>query len=276
VNRLLHLTAAFALVFAADLARAEDDDILGGIEEKAPAKPPPTEEAPAAEEIEAAPAPEPAAQPAAAAAPKATESTAADASALDRVKAVQRKPVMKRLRAEVTPMASASLNDAFYTHYAAGLGLVFYPHDNFAFGVSGLWLIGHPRSDNVEVVREGQTSVPATFEQPMIFGTVDLYWIPIYGKVSLFDSSIFHFDFYITTGFGVVRFEEGDRMPGAASAGLGQRFMISDWLALRLELRDYLFLDTQEVAGQPRSDVQSYLMFQGGVSFFLPPSDGGL
>ena len=43
-------------------------------------------------------------------------------------------------------------------------------------------------------------------------------------------------------------------------------------MALRFELRDHVFVDTQEVNGLTRSDIQNYMMFFVGVSFFVPPS----
>ncbi len=198
-------------------------------------------------------------------------------ASLDRIKAVPRKEMLKRGRVELTPFVSFSMNDPYFQHFAGSATAVFYPHDAFGFGLGFDYLWAHPKTSNVDVVRKLYTSVPAVFEKPFLFAHFDGYWVPIYGKVSLFDNAIIHFDTYAVAGMGVAM--AGQRTPPLASLGIGQRFVLSDWMALRFEVRDHLFLDNQEVSNPAgagpaiqRSDVQSYVMFQAGVSLFVPPS----
>jgi outer membrane beta-barrel protein len=188
---------------------------------------------------------------------------------LDRIKAVQHKPVLKQYRFEVTPLVGLSLNDAFYTHLAVGAGAAFFVHDNFGIGANGTFFLAHPRTDNHKVVRIGQKGVAAVFDLADVLTTLDLHWVPIYGKVSLFNQIILPFDFYLIAGGGLA--VAGANIRPALSGALGQRFMINDWLAVRLEIRDTFYNDTQEVEGQPRSDIQNYILFTAGVSFFIPP-----
>ncbi len=54
----------------------------------------------------------------------------------------------------------------------------------------------------------------------------------------------------------------------AINIGLGQRYFITDWLVVRVELRDYIFLDSRN--GQ--SDIQNLLILGFSVSGFIPPS----
>ncbi len=192
-------------------------------------------------------------------------------AALDRVKAVPRKAVIKHRRFELSPFMSASVNDSYYQHLAVAGSAIFYPHDAFGLGVGVDWLYANIKDDSVDTVRQSLTSVPAVFEHPTAFAHLDAYWVPIYGKLSLFDAEIVHFDIYATAGMGVAMVGEG-RRPPLATLGVGQRFMLGDFLALRFEVRDHLFVDSQEVDGMPRSDIQSYVMFLAGVSIFLPPS----
>ncbi len=191
-------------------------------------------------------------------------------AALDRIKAVPKKRMLKRGRLELVPYAGASLNDAYYQHLSAGASLIYYLHDAFGLGVSADFMYLHARTHNLDVVRQTFTSVPAVFELPRLLTHIDAYWVPIYGKVSLFDSKIIHFDLYTTFGLGLAF--AGDRHPPAANVGVGQRFVLGDWLALHFEVRDHLFIDTQEVDQIPRSDIQSYVMFTAGLSLFVPPS----
>jgi outer membrane beta-barrel protein len=270
---LLYLLVSLALwmtPLAASAQASGDDDLLVPVTpDTAPA---PADTAPPPEEVKATTVVEPEArktiekQEPAVAAPKPPE-----AASTDRIKAVPRRPILKRNRAEVFGAASLSLNDAYYQHLAFSASAIFYPHDAFGIGVGADYLYAHSKTSNVDVVRQSLTSVPAVFELPRLFAHVDLYWIPVYGKVSLFESSILHFDFYGTAGAGVVT-AFGKRRPPEVNVGVGQRFFLGDWLALRFEVRDHLFVDTQDVDGRTRSDIQSYVMFMAGVSFFIPPS----
>lgn len=192
-------------------------------------------------------------------------------AALDRVKAVPKKSVLKVNRVEVAPFFSMSLNDAYYQHLAGSAAVTFYPHDSFGIGLGGDYLYAHVRTSNVDLVRQGLTSVPAVFELPRLFVHADFTWVPVYGKASLFDSSILAFELYANAGLGVAT-AFNDRWLPAANVGVGQRVFVADWMALRLEVRNHTFLDTQEANGLEQSDLQNYVMFMAGVSFFIPPS----
>lgn len=195
-----------------------------------------------------------------------------DPAALDRIKAVPRKPLLKVHRFELTPMASLSLNDAFYQHYAVGGTVIYYPHDAFGIGVGVDYLYQHIKGNAVDEVRAALTSVPAVFEQPKLFAHLDMYWVPLYGKFSLFNAAIIPFDVYASAGGGAATAFSNNRWMPAVNAALGTRMGLTEWLALRIEIRDHWFLDTQEVNGLKRSDVQNYLMAQIGLSFFIPPT----
>ncbi|MEM6531892.1 MAG: outer membrane beta-barrel domain-containing protein [Myxococcota bacterium] len=194
------------------------------------------------------------------------------ASQLDKIKAVPRKAVLKKGRLELAPFASLSMNDPYYQHLAAGGSVVYYPHDSFGFGIGIDYLYANVETGNVDAVRQGLTSVPAQFEQPQLFGHFDLYWVPIYGKVSLFDRNILHFEFYGTGGLGVASTLDDDGLQPAANFGIGQRMFLSDWLAFRIEGRNHVYVATQTVNRIERSDIQSIFMLYLGASFFIPPS----
>ena len=193
-----------------------------------------------------------------------------DPSSYDHVKAVQRKPVLKRLRAEFEPLFGVSLNDSFYTHLVGGAMLTFYPHDSLGLGVRGMFFLAHARSQNHKVLRIAQVAIPAAYELPEWSAMGVATWSPIYGKFALVDKLIIPFDFYFLAGAGVIGVGESIR-PGF-EAGAGYRIYLDKWLALRFEAVSTVFNDTQTVNGILRSDVQHYLMLNAGVSVFFPPS----
>jgi outer membrane beta-barrel protein len=209
---------------------------------------------------------------AAAATPPAQEAKGAtDAAPGDRVKAVPKKPLIKRGRLELAAFPSLSLNDAYYEHLGISGSAVFYPQDSFGIGSGGVYFYDHLHTNNVTVVRKTLTAVPAAIDLPKLFAHLDFYWVPIYGKVSVFAGEIAHFEIYATSGFGVAT-AFGGRYPLSGDAGLGTRVKLLDWLAVRMEVRDTFFVDRLEVNGVARSDLQNYVLFMLGASFFVPPS----
>ena len=190
---------------------------------------------------------------------------------LDRVKAVPRKALLKSKRLEVAAFAGVSLNDAFYTHTSAGGAAIFYPHDGFGVGIGVDYLYLHARRSVNDDVRISRIAVPGLYNLPSLFAHADLTWVPLYGKVSVFDAAIIQFDLYATAGLGIASALTGST-PLALNLALGQHYALSRSLALRFEVRNTLFVDTATDSQGPRSQLQSYVFLSAGVSFFIPPN----
>ncbi|MCK5690525.1 outer membrane beta-barrel domain-containing protein [Myxococcota bacterium] len=190
-------------------------------------------------------------------------------SVRDIIKSVPRKPILKRRRFEFTGTSSLSLNDAYYQHVATGGGLTYWLHNAFGVGVRADWFFAHLRSDNLDVVRRSLISVPAVMELPRAFLLGELNWVPFYGKISLFDTNIIHFEVYTVAGVGAATPMDGTYSPSATFA-LGQRYILSDWMSLKFEVRDYIYVSSQEVDSHIHSDIQNYIMFNAGISIFFP------
>jgi outer membrane beta-barrel protein len=190
----------------------------------------------------------------------------------DRVKAVQRKGFLKRGRLELTPMFSATVNDAFYQKFGGGLRLAYNLQDSFAIALRGTYF--EPlRTDNV---REGKVAFQSQLLTSQLYGQamVDGIWSPVYGKASFLGSSILHFDFFLAAGFGVV-WSATSREPRsegphlATDLGGGVRFYPKEWLAFELGLMATLYPD-QPILSVPGT-VQSVFVANVGLSFFFPP-----
>jgi outer membrane beta-barrel protein len=190
----------------------------------------------------------------------------------DRVKAVQRKGFLKRGRLELTPMFSATVNDAFYQKFGGGLRLAYNVQDSFAIAVRGTYY--KPlRTDNV---REGKIAFQSQLLTSQLDGQlmVNGVWSPIYGKASFLGSSILHFDLFLAGGFGVVwsatSSEPRDEGPHLATdLGGGVRFYPKEWLAFELGLMATLYPD-QPILSVPGT-VQKVFVANVGLSFFFPP-----
>jgi outer membrane beta-barrel protein len=189
----------------------------------------------------------------------------------DRVKAVQRKGVLKRGRFEVAPMLALTLNDAFYQKVGGGLRLAYSIQDSFAVAVRGAYYTPF-RTDNG---REGRLAFQSQLltSQPYAQAMLDGVWSPIYGKAAFLGDAIVHFDIFLSAGLGAVWSATSDapRSEGphpAAEFGGGVRFYPKDWMAFELGLLGTFYPD-QPVVSVPAT-IQRVVVANVGVSFFFP------
>jgi outer membrane beta-barrel protein len=204
----------------------------------------------------------------------------------DKVKAVQRKGFLKRGRFEVAPVLAVTVNDAFYQKFGGGLRLAYHLHDSFALALRGVtyrkpgfsdprsWQPAPIRTDNAregKVAFGGQLLSSQIYDQLMLDGM----WSPVYGKVSVGQKHIVHFDLFLAAGFGLVwsaTTEPPRNEPPhlATDFGGGIRFYPKDWLALEAGLMATLYPD-RPIASLPAT-VQKVFAANIGVSFFFPMS----
>ena len=189
----------------------------------------------------------------------------------DRVHAVPKKRMLKKLRVELSGHLAGSLNDAYYHHLSTGGELTFYPLESLGIGVSGEYFLKQVDRSAVEWVRRGFLSTSADYATPHWGAWLTLYWLPVDGKFSLFDSMIGYFDIYGGLGGGVVA-TSADALRPAVTASIGQHFVVADFLTVRFELRDFLYFDEHQFLSETRSSIRNQLMFRVGFGLFIPPS----
>ena len=95
-----------------------------------------------------------------------------------------------------------------------------------------------------------------------VFGS--LLWSPFYGKLRLIAATIWRYDFYLLAGPGVV--VDPLSFGAAGNFGLGLRVFLHEAVALRFDIRDYLYRQELQRAEFYAND----LSFTMGVSLFLP------
>jgi outer membrane beta-barrel protein len=191
----------------------------------------------------------------------------------DRVKAVQRKGFLKRGRFELTPLFVASLNDAFYQKFGAGLRLAYNFQDSFALAIRGVYYQPFA-TDNV---RLGQIAFGSQLITSQLYGQamLDGVWSPIYGKAAIMGKDIVHFDVYLLAGLGAVwsatSLEPRNEGPHLATdLGGGVRFYPKEWMAFELGLVATIYSD-RAIESVPGT-VQTVFVANVGVSFFFPTS----
>jgi outer membrane beta-barrel protein len=186
---------------------------------------------------------------------------------------------------EITPTVNLSLNDAFFskTFFGAKVGW----HFSDALSLSGSFAAGYSSATGSTAVCPGnQGCHPATREQlnqvpgelKSIAGA-EVAFAPVYGKLNAFAEHVLHFDLSILAGADLIRHrgvlsaadatagvDPGVRSTLGGHVGLGARVFFWRSLALRLEVKDYLY--TVPVLGS--STLQNQLFTELGVSWFLP------
>ncbi|MBC7792534.1 MAG: outer membrane beta-barrel domain-containing protein, partial [Clostridia bacterium] len=109
----------------------------------------------------------------------------------------------------------------------------------------------------------------ANFNHQKYVGRAELIWAPIYGKLNLFAEEVFHFDTFLSAGGGYMGFDsDGGSVVGTLA--LGQHYFLSDWMALRIDIRDQIYsMDVNPSSGGGKN-IQNLLTFNLGLSFYLP------
>jgi outer membrane beta-barrel protein len=233
----------------------------------------------------------------------------ASAPALDKpvleetIYVVQGKRFLAQGHFELTPQLAMSVNDSFTAHTGLLVSGLYHLKENVAVEatVGGFaWLdsrSGAPRlggrdSDLTVELRQKESLAPERvklYQFPWLVAG-NLQWSPMYGKVSIHDLVLGQFNLYLSVGAGLAGLQLETLTPDATkeefvtlaspvapitSFGGGLRFYFTDWLGVRLEVRDYVMplavfqngANRIEDAEVPSFDVTNLILTQLGVSF---------
>jgi outer membrane beta-barrel protein len=181
----------------------------------------------------------------------------AEREVAEEIYAVQRMAVIRDGRFELAPSLAVTFNDPYVTHPALSIGLNYWVTNVLAVGANFLWYQGvESESDlNFSVRRSARLAVPITEYQ--LGAHLNFTYVPIYGKFSMFNESIFQWDSYLVGGVGMMRtrpvavvdpavrtFDFDWRV--AFNAGIGVRVFVTRFLTVFGELRDYIYLEKLE------------------------------
>jgi outer membrane beta-barrel protein len=214
--------------------------------------------------LAASPAAEPEPSPVAPDAPAAAPSPSAP-EVSDRIRSIQPRAIVKRGRFSLTAWGTASVNDPFQTKAGGTLSLAFHLENTLAFSLRG-GILRVLKDEDLQVARQNfQVGIVAS--QPGWLAMADAEWTPVYGKLR-FGDSILHLDGYVIGGLGTVV----SRGPEVAfEAGVGLRFIATEWLAFNLAWLNTFYLD--KPVGSSTTLIQNLMTANVGVSVFLPFSN---
>lgn len=175
-------------------------------------------------------------------------------SLAERIPAVSRPVFVKAGRFEAAPLVGFSLNDAFYQRITGGARFSYHILESLSVDVGGAFTPLHVPLPTVRFLNQVGAELPNT---PIFWGYVDggVTFAPIYGKFSLMGEYVVHFDFFGSAGIGAVidshrRFLWGMDVPSpfipsvhpAVQVGVGGRVFLFKWLAVRVDVKDYIYL----------------------------------
>jgi outer membrane beta-barrel protein len=203
---------------------------------------------------------------------------------------VVRKPFLKVGRVQLLPTWGVTMNDNIIRHLQFAASLNYWLTDVLAVGVEGQYYIKDLREPYDLVARQARR-LP-TVNKYNFGAALNFHYVPIYGKFAILDDNIVHWETYFTAGVGFTQSEVIPRDPAlqpftnfliTPNVGAAMRFFVFKWLTVDFGVRDYIFVDKYEAAGRmevsgaeakERADsaLVNNVMFQAGVSFWIPPT----
>lgn len=220
---------------------------------------------------------------------------------------VQNRFFLKEDRFELSPMLGYVPNNPFVRRYVVGVMGAYHLSETFAVEGAVMLAPDLGTSDvkdltrTLLVIATDASSGRNNFQQPLnkmtLGGTFAARWAPVYGKINLVGESVLNFDFYFTGGLGILSLAEyratyntecdpatgcdvvnlGTPTPVAVvpvNLGAGMDFFLTSSLALKIDARNYLYLDKKPVydPNEPETESRLYNAFLAtlGVSIYFP------
>ena len=135
--------------------------------------------------------------------------------------------------------------DPFVKGLVAGGGYTFHFTDHFAWNIAhGGYVYNVTTSLMDQLVRD--FGAPAsTFEQAQFFAGTDLVFKPFYGKSSVLNTYVVHFDTQILVGANLWKFQVGGFAP-SVNFGAGVRVFQNHVMSWRLDVTDDVVIFTKK------------------------------
>jgi outer membrane beta-barrel protein len=197
--------------------------------------------------------------------------------------AVRKRLLLREGRFEVSPSFGFTLNDAYRRNALFGVKLDYHIKDNWAVGTSLLMGVSFDSALAEQLNAKRQSRVnEGSFSDVGLLGSLDLTYTPLFGKVAFMGRKVLNYDFQISVGGGVANLSGSTEIEGlvpVAVAGAGLRVFTDKWMAVNIQVRDYLYssalnavadANTDEQATRAETEVRNNFTFTLGYSFLFP------
>lgn len=172
------------------------------------------------------------------------------------ISVVQRQRFLKKKRFELQPQAGITVNDPFVRHYVVGAELNYWLSNRMAVGITGAGFIGNRTSRYTNV--RFQESVLLTANKVLFHASANFLYNPFYGKISVFNRALLHWESYVQVGGGLIATQVIPRydsihepfrtFTGQGNFALGARFYgpKTDWVSVNFGVRTFIYQDKLE------------------------------
>ena len=199
--------------------------------------------------------------------------------------AIRNRRLLRGGRFELTPAFGITLNDAYQRNLLLGGHLAYHLTDEWGLGVTGFLGVGlqTPLADEVNSQRPEKVDGDDAFASLGYLASVDVYYTPIIGKFALFGRNVLNYDFHVLLGMGAAQItgtSEVEKLSIAPVAGVGIRTFVNDFLAINVELRDYIYssalnaVTEKDADGEEdvdsSSEISNNFAIIIGIALYLP------
>lgn len=205
-------------------------------------------------------------------------------SALDRLEegdAIRKRLLLRGGRFEIAPAVGFTLNDAFQRNILFGLNLGYHITDAFSIGVTafGSTALETGLAEDVLAKRADRAE---GFSSIQLMASGEIVYTPLIGKFALFGRAVVNYDLHLIVGGGFASLtgDVEDLQSGTpmAVAGAGFRAFTADWMAINVEVRDYIFSSALNSIANAEADgdnnaeteISNNFAVTVGFGFFFP------
>lgn len=159
-------------------------------------------------------------------------------------------------------------NDSFFSYIPLGGRWDFFFTEHFGIEVFGAYWVSLD-GDLKSFLEENQLyPILTEFPQQLQWNaSASIVWNPLHGKLAVFTTKLFHFDFHLSLGVGAIgtQLERSNgttdsKVDVAGHLGVGLRFYVNDLIAIRADYKQFLY--------GAESGVAAPAEFTVGVSFW--------
>lgn len=208
----------------------------------------------------------------------------ASAQGSEAIVVIQKKPFSKKKSLEISVLGGWIPSNPFVTYFPLEARIGFHIAEGFGLELGGGFYPGSiGKSPIKNQINEDLKKYPhflgvKLYEQQVFYASFDMNWTPIHGKIRLAGLNwIAYWEILIQIGGGITGVYNDEYVGRNASSktnpiqirptfnvGIGNRLWITRWLALKLDIREYLF---QKQVG--RGGLSQHLSIMVGLSVVL-------
>ncbi len=191
-----------------------------------------------------------------------------------------KKPLFTKVgRHELTPNFSMTTNDPFFQNYYAGISYNYHLAEWISLGATVNYTFAQP-TGLTNKLKAPPFEVTPDVRQGLIWLAAEARFAPIYGKLNFFGEAVVHYDLFISlsaglfitnpplvTGDSKLNDPDGMGFSPFGGIGVGQRYFLLRWLALRWEFRGLFMPENFKRLADTQLRVD--LAINIGFSFFF-------